>query len=138
MSNLTQKINGVRKMLPTPHHKTSYKASSKSWYIRHRVLFIQLAQEVGFKVIPGDHQLHLKHDIGTFCVAFQWEGESSTIQMYGHYVDETIHTYRHWRGKDKPKSHNDAHLGNWFLKLVREDWIESRKPEDERRWCAYG
>lgn len=133
MSNLTQKIKGVRKMRPTPHHKTAYKtnASFKSWYNRHRNLFIQLANELGFEVVPEHRRLKLKHDIGTFAVCFHWDREHSTIEVYGHHVDETIHTFRHWRGEGKPKSHNDAHLGNWFLKLVREDWIESRKPEKD-------
>jgi hypothetical protein len=131
---LTQKINGVRKMKPTPHHKTAYKtnASEQSWLARHRDLFIQLAEEVGFEVGVGSRELRLTHDIGNFTVLFHWDREWSTIEMYGRCVEDTTRTYHHWRGDAKSKSHNDAHLGNWFLKNVREDWIESNMPPMEQ------
>lgn len=133
---LTQKVNGVRKMIPTPHHKTAYKTkgSRQSWYDRHSKLFTELAEEIGFEVIPkpassGEVGLLLrKSGFGDFQLTLTWDqnGES-TVRLYGNCTDDTIYPYRNWRGWEKPRSHNDAHLGNWFLKLVRLDWIADNR-----------
>lgn len=136
---LTQKINGVRKMIPTPHHKTAYKTkgSRQSWYDRHTKLFTDLAEEIGFEVIcgivlngDGRRQLTLKKKgFGDFFLKLEWaKNGMSTVRLYGNCTDETVYPYATWRGHDKPESHNDAHLGNWFLKLVRLDWIADNRP----------
>jgi hypothetical protein len=136
---LTQKINGVRKMIPTPHHKTAYKTkgSMQSWYDRHIKLFTDLAEEIGFKVIPkpaielsGEVDLLLrKEGFGNFTITLTWaKNGDSTVRLYGNCTDHTVYPYQTWRGHDKPQSHNDAHLGNWFLKLVRLDWVSDNRP----------
>ena len=135
---LTQKINGVRKMIPTPHHKTAYKTkgSEKSWYDRHTKLFTDLAEEIGFEVASkwigsGMHlSLYPVHEgFGNFTLTLKWaKNGESTVRLYGNCTDDTIYPYQTWRGYEKPQSHNDAHLGNWFLKLVRLDWIADNRP----------
>lgn len=137
---LTQKINGVRKMIPTPHHKTAYKTkgSSQSWYDRHIKLFTELAEEIGFEVINNEC-VYLRNEkamlilrksgFGDFTLTLTWAKNGlSTVRLYGNCTDSTVYPYQTWRGYEKPQSHNDAHLGNWFLKLVRLDWIESNRP----------
>ncbi len=136
---LTQKISGVRKMKPTPHHKTAYKTkgSMQSWYDRHTKLFTDLAEEIGFEVSrqhytskQADVRLLLrKSGFGDFTLTLKWAKNGlSTVRLYGNCTDSTVYPYQTWRGYEKPQSHNDAHLGNWFLKLVRLDWIESNRP----------
>ena len=136
---LTQKINGIRKMIPTPHHKTAYKTkgSMQSWYDRHTKLFTNLAQEIGFEVISnpiksrsGEVDLTLrKEGFGEFYLTLKWAKNGlSTVRLYGNCTDDTVYPYQTWRGYKKPESHNDAHLGNWFLKLIRNDWIEDNRP----------
>ena len=136
---LTQKINGVRKMIPTPHHKTAYKTkgSMQSWYDRHIKLFTDLAEEIGFKVIPkpaielsGEVDLVLrKEGFGDFFLTLTWAKDgASTVSLYGNCTNSITYPYQTWRGHDKPQSHNDAHLGNWFLKLVRLDWVSDNRP----------
>ena len=134
---LTQKVNGVRKMIPTPHHKTAYKTkgSEQSWYDRHEKLFTELAEEIGFEVAQtnryvNDEKVVLvlrKSGFGDFTLTLTWDqnGESF-IRLYGNCTDRRS-TLRK-RGWKKPRSHNDAHLGNWFLKLVRLDWIADNRP----------
>ena len=134
---LTKKVNGVRKMKPTPHHKTAYKTkgSRQSWYDRHTKLFTDLAEEIGFEVIlllngPDEVGLNLKKKgFGDFFLKLEWvRGGMSTVRLYGNCTDETVYPYATWRGHDKPESHNDAHLGNWFLKEIRRDWVEDNRP----------
>ena len=136
---LTQKINGVRKMIPTPHHKTAYKTkgSRQSWYDRHIKLFTELAEEIGFEVAqtnryPKREQAVLvlrKSGFGDFTLTLTWDQNGqSTVRLYGNCTDETVYPYATWRGHDKPESHNDAHLGNWFLKEIRRDWVEDNRP----------
>lgn len=136
---LTQKVNGVRKMKPTPHHKTAYKTkgSKQSWYDRHTKLFTDLAEEIGFEVtcgivLNGDGRKNLtfkKKGFGEFYLKLEWaRGGMSTVRLYGNCTDEEVYTYQTWRGHDKPESHNDAHLGNWFLKAIRRDWVEDNRP----------
>ena len=136
---LTQKVNGVRKMIPTPHHKTAYKTkgSRQSWYDRHTKLFTDLAEEIGFTVSRQHYTstqvdvilLLRKEGFGDFNLTLRWaKNGMSTVRLYGNCTDSTVCPYQTWRGSLKPQSHNDAHLGNWFLKLVRLDWIESNRP----------
>mgnify|MGYP004178706283 CR=1 FL=1 len=135
---LTQKINGVRKMIPTPHHKTAYKTkgSKQSWYDRHIKLFTELAEEIGFEVLYDGYirwekamLILRKSGFGDFTLTLTWaKNGMSTVHLYGNCTDETVYPYATWRGHDKPESHNDAHLGNWFLKLVRLDWIADNRP----------
>ena len=135
---LTQKINGVRKMIPTPHHKTAYKTkgSRQSWYDRHEKLFTEIAEEIGFEVsrethdeITGVFLTLKKKGFGNFQLTLRWARDgASTVHLYGNCTDETVYPYQTWRGYKKPRSHNDAHLGNWFLKLVRLDWIADNRP----------
>lgn len=133
---LTQKINGVRKMKPTPHHKTAYKtnASEQSWYDRHTKLFTELAEEIGFDVLVESvftsTMLTLKKKgFGDFTLTLSWSKNGlSTVRLYGNCTDSTVYPYQTWRGHEKPESHNDAHLGNWFLKLVRLDWVADNRP----------
>ena len=133
---LTQKINGVRKMIPTPHHKTAYKSksSAKSWMDRHQTLFTQLGKELGFDVVEDRESvfktvlLLRKAGFGEFQVTLRWwKDGNSDVQVQGDCTNETVDTYWYWR-EGKPKSHNDAKLGNWFIKLVRQDWVESNRP----------
>ena len=135
---LTQKVNGVRKMIPTPQ-KTAYKTkgSEQSWYDRHEKLFTELAEEIGFEVAQtnryvNDEKVVLvlrKSGFGDFTLTLTWDqnGESF-IRLYGNCTDETVYPYQTWRGWKKPRSHNDAHLGNWFLKLVRLDGSQTTDP----------
>ena len=136
---LTQKVNGVRKMNPTPHHKTAYKTkgSMQSWYDRHTKLFTELAEEIGFEVSRQHYAskqvdvrlLLRKEGFGNFNLTLTWAKNGlSTVRLYGNCTDSTVYPYQTWRGWNKPQSHNDAHLGNWFLKLVRMDWIEDNRP----------
>ena len=136
---LTQKVNGVRKMNPTPHHKTAYKTkgSRQSWYDRHIKLFTELAGEIGFEVaqttrlFDGTKAVLVlrKSGFGDFTLTLTWaKNGQSTVRLYGNCTDEEVYTYQTWRGWYKPESHNDAHLGNWFLKLVRLDWIADNRP----------
>ena len=136
---LTQKVNGVRKMIPTPHHKTAYKTkgSRLSWYDRHISLFTDLAEEIGFEVAHtkryvNDTKVILvlrKSGFGDFQLTLTWaKNGMSKVRLYGNCTDDTKYPYRYWRGNGKPQSHNDAHLGNWFLKLVRLDWIADNRP----------
>lgn len=140
---LTQKINGVRKMIPTSHHKTAYKTkgSEQSWYDRHTKLFTNIAEEIGFEVSKETGTLSSftgtilnikKSGFGNFKLTLRWaKGGSSTVRLYGNCTDEEVYTYQTWRGYEKPQSHNDAHLGNWFLKLVRSDWIADNRPNKD-------
>ena len=136
---LTQKINRVRKMIPTPHHKTAYKTkgSEQSWYDRHTKLFTDLAEEIGFSVSRQHYTstqvdvilLLRKEGFGKFNLTLTWAKNGlSTVRLYGNCTDSTVYPYQTWRGYEKPQSHNDAHLGNWFLKLVRLDWIADNRP----------
>ena len=135
---LTQKVNGVRKMIPTPHHKTAYKTkgSEQSWYDRHIKLFTELAEEIGFEVLYDGYLRNekamlilRKSGFGNFTLTLQWAKDgASTVHLFGNCTDETVYTYQTWRGWNKPQSHNDAHLGNWFLKLVRLDWVADNRP----------
>ena len=133
---LTQKINGVRKMKPTPHHKTAYKTkgSRQSWYDRHTKLFTELAEEIGFDVLvesvfTGTMLTLKKKGFGDFTLTLSWSKNGlSTVRLYGNCTDSTVYPYQTWRGHEKPESHNDAHLGNWFLKLVRLDWVADNRP----------
>ena len=96
---LTQKVNGVRKMKPTPHHKTAYKTkgSRQSWYDRHTKLFTELAEEIGFEVAQtnryvNDEKVVLvlrKSGFGDFQLTLTWDqnGESF-IRLYGNCTDE--------------------------------------------------
>ena len=136
---LTQKVNGVRKMIPTPHHKTAYKTkgSEQSWYDRHTKLFTDLAEEIGFEVSRQHYAsqqvdvrlLLRKEGFGNFNLTLRWAKDgASTVRLYGNCTNSTVSPYQTWRGYEKPMSHNDAHLGNWFLKTIRKDWIEDKRP----------
>ncbi len=125
-------------MIPTPHHKTAYKTkgSKQSWYDRHIKLFTELAEEIGFEVLYDGYirwekamLILRKSGFGDFTLTLTWaKNGMSTVHLYGNCTDETVYPYATWRGHDKPESHNDAHLGNWFLKLVRLDWIADNRP----------
>ena len=134
---LTKKINGVRKMIPTPHHKTGYlsKPTAKSWMIRHRTLFTELGKELGFEVTKEKRSDDIKcililrkEGFGEFRVKLQWSKNGfSDVHVYGNCTSAKTETFNFWR-EGKPQSHNDARLGNWFIKLIRQDWIESNRP----------
>ena len=123
-------------MLPTPHHKTAYKTkgSEQSWCDRHIKLFNDLAEEIGFEVecqalLTGPVLTLKKEGFGDFTLTLRWaKNGMSTVRLYGNCTDKIVYPYQTWRGHEKPQSHNDAHLGNWFLKLVRSDWITDNRP----------
>ena len=82
--------------------------------------------------VNGDGEVELtlkKKGFGEFYLKLEWaRGGMSTVQLYGNCTDEEVYTYQTWRGHNKPESHNDAHLGNWFLKAIRRDWVEDNRP----------
>ena len=103
--------------------------------------FINIAEEIGFEVSKETGTLSSfigtilnikKSGFGNFKLTLRWaKGGSSTVRLYGNCTDEEVYTYQTWRGYEKPQSHNDAHLGNWFLKLVRSDWIADDRPNKD-------
>ena len=128
---LTRKLNGTLKMVPTPHHKTAYKSKSskQSWLTRHKNLFTQLGEEMGFTVRElTDVNIMLEHeDLGNFELIFAWDGEDSKVRVESFHNSTYFSTYQFYRA-NKPRSHNDAQLGNAFIRLVRKNWVERTKP----------
>ena len=122
-------------MKPTPHHKTAYKTkgSMQSWYMRHTKLFTDLAEELGFEVIALVTQTHVvqcslrKEGFGDFIISLMWDQDGmSTVRLVSNCTDSTVCPYQTWSSRGK--THNDADLGNWFLKTIRKDWVETNRP----------
>lgn len=129
---LTRKLNGTLKMVPTPHHKTAYKSKSseQSWLTRHKNLFTQLGQEMGFTVKElTDVNIMLEHEaLGNFELVFSWSYENPNVRVLSLHNSQILYTFTQWRGSGKPRSHNDGQLGNQFIKIVRKNWVERTKP----------
>ena len=139
----THKVNGVLKMVPTPHHKTAYRSRSTcyTWYKRHFELFCKIGEDMGFTLsrhgadiinkpedLVGFYLQLESFQLGVFKVEFNWAPNgASWVRVVGSHTDETHNTYFHWR-EGKPASHNDGRLGNWFIKLVRLNWVKKNRP----------
>ena len=118
-------------MYPTPHHKTAYVSSPASWLKRHMDLFKEVGKELGFECTAFADIISFSHSKMDLDFQVFFYDKMRIIKVIGNFIEGEINTYKKWRGEDKPASHNDGKLGNWFILLIRKAWVDKNRP---KRW----